>query len=326
MLLNRHLKTLLLLVCVGLVLSACTSVKHSSQASVDAERAALSFLPDPEWTVLYLYKPKDDSQWVHVNSSFRINDRHLGEVGVGYFRVLLRPGKHRIIAFDVASDEEDYLAGEKIYRNVSKQTIQGKAGEVIFVRSDYWDGTLKKVGMAEARSAISQLELYRGDFSVMDSIYQTKEDAAWAACIDTSNTVACGNFIKQYPSSANRANAQQIIQNVEREKKISKTKQSFNRDSALPVEVRRDKYMLALTGHLKNERYPESMVYFDFLERLNTKLDPSFNYFYGEALLKTGKPEEAITKLYSYIKEVGTKGKYYKQALELANQAEQVGQ
>jgi hypothetical protein len=325
MFLNRHLNTVLLILLVGLALSACTSVNPSSQASIDAESMALSFLPDPERAVLYLYKPRDGSQ-IATNSSFRINDRHLGEVGLGYFRVLLRPGKHRIISFDSAGDEEDYLAGEKTTFKVSKLTIRVKAGDVIIVRSEFWDGTLKQVSMSEGRSAIRELELYRGDFAVMDSIYQTKEDAAWAACIDTSNTVACGNFIKQYPSSANRANAQQIIQNVEREKKISKTKQSFNRDGALPVEVRRDKYMLALTGHLKNERYPESMVYFDFLERLNTKLDPSFNYFYGEALLKTGKPEEAITKLYSYIKDVGTKGKYYKQALELANQAEQVGQ
>jgi predicted Zn-dependent protease len=93
----------------------------------------------------------------------------------------------------------------------------------------------------------------------------------------------------------------------------------FQRDSQLPVEVRKDKYMVALTAHLKNERYQESMQYFEWLQRLNTELSPSFNYFYGEALLKTGSTNAAITELYAYIKEVGSKGKFYKQALGMVN-------
>ena len=58
------------------------------------------------------------------------------------------------------------------------------------------------------------------------------------------------------------------------------------------------------------------------LERLDTELSSSFYYFYGEALLKTGDPDGAITKLYSYITEVGSEGKYYMRALELVNEAE----
>jgi tetratricopeptide (TPR) repeat protein len=103
------------------------------------------------------------------------------------------------------------------------------------------------------------------------------------------------------------------------EKQLTKR---FKQDSHLSLEVRRDKYMIGLASHLKNERYAEALKYFNYLERLNIKLDSSFNYFYGESLLKTGKPYLAIEKLYAYIKEFGAKGKYYKDALEMVNEAE----
>lgn len=161
----------------------------------------------------------------------------------------------------------------------------------------------------------------------------------WLACNESFSTNPCLSFASKYPkknvyrdltierierienlqAAMKKLRAKTLAKEIEAQDKLEL---NFERDRRLPIEVRRDKYMLALTTHLKNERYHEAMKYFGWLERLNTKLSPSFNYFYGEALLKTGDPEGAITKLYAYITEIGSKGKFYTRALEMANEAE----
>lgn len=319
--LSRNARTTFLLVLIGAIGIGCGTVNPSARAPLAIERAALSFRPEPGRAVLYLYKPRDGTQ-IAVNSSFRINKRHLGEFGVGYFRIALQPGKHRLIAINYADSEADWLAGRPVSGGVRDLVIHVKAGEVVFVRSDFWDAAMYIVNARQGKSAVNNLKLYQGDFSTMDSVYQTKEDMAWEACAQTK--ISCQQFLAKYPKSAYRSRALQAIKDHEQAEVIAKLKQQEGRDSALPAEVRRDKYMVALTAHLKNERFEEALVYFDRLQRLGVKLSPSFNFFYGESLLRTGDPDGAISKLYAYISEAGSGGQYYKRALELVNEAESI--
>ena len=71
----------------------------------------------------------------------------------------------------------------------------------------------------------------------------------------------------------------------------AKLKAREEREKALPIAVRKDKYMVALTSHLKKENYQEALVYFAQHERLNVELPSSFTFFSSEALLRTGKPK-----------------------------------
>ncbi len=97
----------------------------------------------------------------------------------------------------------------------------------------------------------------------------------------------------------------------------------LKRDAALPEQAKRDKYRLALTSYLKKENYQDALFYFELLDFINAKQDHSFTFLWGETLLKTNQPRQAIAKLHEYINKAGTKGEYYTRALELATQAEE---
>ncbi len=96
----------------------------------------------------------------------------------------------------------------------------------------------------------------------------------------------------------------------------------LDRDSALPLQAQRDKYMIALTDYLQNQDFEPSLIYFELLNRLDIELSDSITHFWGEALLRTGNPQGALQKLYAYINMAGTSGTYYRDALMLINEAE----
>jgi ankyrin repeat protein len=92
------------------------------------------------------------------------------------------------------------------------------------------------------------------------------------------------------------------------------------RDKKLPPKIRRDMYMVALADMLKRQNYEKALVYFDVLDAMGVKTEPSFTHFWGEALVRTGNKELGKEKLYQYVKDVGSSGKYYKRALGLLNE------
>ena len=101
-----------------------------------------------------------------------------------------------------------------------------------------------------------------------------------------------------------------------------KRQEAEAREASLPVSVRRDKYMILLSSALKQGDYEAALEIFPKLEKLDISKDPSLDFFYGEALLKTGNPTEAIEKLYRYVSEQGSGATHYARALELINSAE----
>lgn len=302
------------------LMNGCTS-NPTPIAANHSQQVAKSFRPDLNKSVLYIYRPYAFVKSARL-SSFKINDQHLGEFRSGYFRVSLRPGNHKLRVFFPADYEENYYKGESQYEAMHRElTISAASGDVIFVRFEI-NGSFTSVSAGRGKQEVSELELYQGRFSHMDQVFLSAEEIAWQACFKNRDINTCQSFLTTYPSTGYRNQAQLIIDKQEGIERREKLQTNYERDGQLPKDVRRDKYMVALTAHLKNESYEDALLYFEWLERLGSKLDPSFNYFYGEALLKTGYPEQAISKLYVYIQEVGASGKYYIKALELVNEAE----
>jgi tetratricopeptide (TPR) repeat protein len=96
-----------------------------------------------------------------------------------------------------------------------------------------------------------------------------------------------------------------------------------SREEALPVELRRDKYMRMITSHMADEKYVEALPYFDKLYGMDIEIeDDSLTYYYAEALYRTGNMELALTKLYEYMKKVGKEGAHYMKAIDLSNEIE----
>ena len=104
--------------------------------------------------------------------------------------------------------------------------------------------------------------------------------------------------------------------------KAERRKQLEEREAKLPISVRRDKFMISLSKFLKAGDYDSALDVFPRLEALDIAKDPSLDFFYGEALLNTGKPSEALEKLYRYVSDQGSGAKHYTKALELINTAE----
>lgn len=268
--------------------------------------------PDDGMALLYIYRAEQVLGSAYP-SRFSINNQLLGSsersgglfnYQSGYFKVALKPGRHSLQTARTAPFIVDI-----------------SPGHTDFVRYTYNIG-FEQVSAAEAKREISGFEQLKGNYSAMLDTYVSPENIAWQSCRGGNEIGDCESFLDKFGRSRYASQAQQKIDQLKQAQLENELDAKFERDKQLPVAIRKDKYMVALTNHLKNERYPEAIQYFVWLERLNTKLASSFNYFYGEALLKTGHPEQAIARFYRYIEEVGTKGKYYKKALELVNEAE----
>lgn len=103
---------------------------------------------------------------------------------------------------------------------------------------------------------------------------------------------------------------------------ISRLEAVEEKDAGLPMNLKRDKYLVAFTSALKSENYIEAVLYANLLDRLGEAMEDSFYYFWGEALLAVGSPDAAIEKLNFYLTRVGSTGKYYTKALQLVLTAE----
>lgn len=147
------------------------------------------------------------------------------------------------------------------------------------------------------------------------------ERAFGADTIDSLRAV-----LSRYPESRNAPSARQRLAELEAEQDAAAAEQKMRdrlqRDSMLSLQARKDKYMVILTGHLKKQEFSESLFYFELLDYMNVELSPSFGFFWGEALLRTGQPELGLKKLYAYVNDNGSGANHYTKALELVAEAE----
>jgi len=136
----------------------------------------------------------------------------------------------------------------------------------------------------------------------------------------THTVVAYKQFLNNHPSGRYSDIIRGKIQVLKTNEQVNAVLQRY---AGLPLQVRKDKVMLLLTKHLKHQQYQESLLYFEVLDRMKVKLSSSFDYFWGEALVKTGQKKRGLDKLYAYIRKAGSQGQYYSQALTMSNEAEQ---
>lgn len=98
----------------------------------------------------------------------------------------------------------------------------------------------------------------------------------------------------------------------------SELKTMFNTaDTALSEDLRINKYIIGLSGALKQEATNDALLFFDLLKTNGHHFDPSLQFYYGKTLINTGKTDVGLKQLNGYVSEVGREGQHYAEALAL---------
>jgi tetratricopeptide (TPR) repeat protein len=91
---------------------------------------------------------------------------------------------------------------------------------------------------------------------------------------------------------------------------------------ALPPEVEADRLILQAVKSLKEKDYETSVTNFEKAEKLNVKMPEAFYYHFGSAYTGAKKWGKARAAYEKYLDQTGTRGKFYREALEAYNQAD----
>lgn len=190
-----------------------------------------------------------------------------------------------------------------------------------------WDEIINEgayLGACEVVDAYDDLDERTFARSYTDMVTNADYEFAKAQELDTQD--GWRRFIETVSDREYIAFAQNRIAELQAEQEYmaweGEIQSILRRDSALPLQAQRDKYMIALTGYLQTQDFEPSLLYFELLDRLNIEQSDSITHFWGEALLRTGDPQGALEKLYEYINMAGSTGTYYRDALMLINEAE----
>jgi len=146
------------------------------------------------------------------------------------------------------------------------------------------------------------------------------EANAYQQAQKANTTTGFASFLEAYPNSMHAASVKSKIKDLKLSEQVTSL---LKRYAGLPLQVQKDKIMILLTNHLKQQQYKQSLLYFEALHRLKIKLSPSFTHFWGVALVNTKQYKKGIDKLYAYIRKTGSQGQYYSEALSLSNEAEE---
>ncbi len=91
---------------------------------------------------------------------------------------------------------------------------------------------------------------------------------------------------------------------------------------ALPPAVELDRLLLQAKSALDAKDYAQATESLSKAEKLGVKLPATFYYHYGLAYAGTGQLEKGHSMLEKYLELSGTKGKFYREALEELNKIE----
>lgn len=140
-------------------------------------------------------------------------------------------------------------------------------------------------------------------------------------CQSTASLETCRQMLDAIPATVLPDDARAVAERVEREHEVTLVRERL--EPRLPPQVRHDKYMLALTQALATKNYSAAVPVFEELERLGGPRDPEIDFFHGETLVELGRPVDAITPLSRYVREQGASARYYNEALQLLNRAQE---
>lgn len=97
---------------------------------------------------------------------------------------------------------------------------------------------------------------------------------------------------------------------------------SANSYAELPPEIQLDSFLLQAKTALDNNDYDAAIQSLKNAEQLNVPVPETFYFHFGKAYAGLKKWDEARRDYEHYLQETGTKGKFYKEALEGFNQAD----
>jgi hypothetical protein len=85
-------------------------------------------------------------------------------------------------------------------------------------------------------------------------------------------------------------------------------------------QVNVDITMGKIVSLIKNERWSETLPYFDQIEASGEKIPESFYYYQIEALYKSKNIDTTLAKVDAYMKRYGKRGKYYAKVVEIGSE------
>jgi hypothetical protein len=286
-----------------------------SRTQTVADLEAVLSEPAPKGTaVLHVF---DAIATGRTMTRFSLNGKELGVSDAGVFRVALLPGTQTL--------------GYELPGMIPRQTrtLELEEGEVAWIQVQYdftkrvpYVVTVHEDAQRALRSALSTKRLYVASNPPLAYAPPRIQEAA-EQCFEGERLDAC-RTLAGLPDAAlgndfqtRRARAESDLRERARAEEVAR-----QREALLPATVRRDKYMVSLTALLSEERFAEALPVFEQLAELDVGLDPAFDYFYGEALLRTGNAAGALERLYRYVGDQGDAADYYRDALVLINEAE----
>ena len=89
--------------------------------------------------------------------------------------------------------------------------------------------------------------------------------------------------------------------------------------AGLPKEAIVDIVMAKIVAALKDDKLELALIYFPVLEKLDVPLPESFWFYYFETNARLKRVDRARELGTVYINKFGTKGKYYRQVVELTS-------
>ncbi|KEA63166.1 Ankyrin [Marinobacterium lacunae] len=196
------------------------------------------------------------------------------------------------------------------YRDVAMMKYLLKRGASLNVTTDHGWSPLSLAVFADNRELVE----YLISVGASPDVKNDDGDDSYTLAAKTKNVTP--EMVRQWYA------AHQQKQRLERlEDRLAQTE---SRDSGLPMQFKRDKYLVAFSTALKSENYIDALLYARLLDRLSIPMEDSFYYFWGEALLELDDPEAALTKFKRYINRAGSSGQYYTLALQKLLDAERM--
>jgi hypothetical protein len=93
---------------------------------------------------------------------------------------------------------------------------------------------------------------------------------------------------------------------------------------ALPPQVEADMLMQEIAESTKAGKFSDQPEKFTRISGLKAKLPESFEFHWGKALHENRQYPQALTHLETYLTKIGSKGKYYPDALALYTKSKEI--
>ena len=235
----------------------------------------------------------------------------------GFLRYPLYPGEYvlktQAHGWDAKETPFSIDKGDILYffqKNVFVQSAVAEVSEEEF----YWEPTAAHFGKRVDEVKLQNMVTYTtSPYKFLPESIKKSIDL----CLMENTFDTCKSVYNDAPLILIDPRSRERLVNTVEQHKKELAQQAL--EAALPRDVLRDKYMLALSDALSNKQFDKAIPVFEKLQKMQMPLDPDFYYFYGEALNETGDNEKALSVVSRYIRDNGNKARFYQESLQLLN-------